>query len=193
MIWIVLPVLALAVCLWLLLPLWRNKDRAAYVMAAMLLGGAAMLYLALGSPGIRGAPYEARWRDPSFAEQSGDAAMADGDMTGAEAAYRRALTAAATAGVGSEGWQASLYARLGEAIVMQHDGTVTAAAGEAFADALRRNPREQRARFFGGLALMQHGQPQAALAVWRELAKDSPPDAPWMKLLREKLGHPPQP
>ncbi|MGB8603144.1 MAG: hypothetical protein WCD42_13195 [Rhizomicrobium sp.] len=192
MIWIVLPVLALALCLWLLLPLWRNKDYAAYVIAAMLFGGAGALYFALGSPGIQGAPYEARWHDPSFAEQTGDAAMAEGDMVGAEDAYRRALVAATEAGVGSDAWQASLYARVGEAIVLAHDGTVTGPAGEAFADALRRNPHEPRARFFGGLALMQHGQPQAAMAVWRDLAKDSPPDAPWMKLLREKLPRAPQ-
>lgn len=184
MIWLVLLTMSLVLCLWLLRPLWLARDRAVYVVAAMLLAGAGALYAALGTPTVAGQPYAARWQDVRFAEQSGDAAFEEGDIPGAITAYRRALVAVAAS---DRATAAGLHARLGEALVVQQNGTVTSAAGKAFAEALRLNPREPRARFYAGVALMQRGQPQAALALWRELAKDSPPDAPWRKVLQEKM------
>lgn len=184
MIWLVLLTMALVLCLWLLRPLWLARDRSVYVIAVMLLAGAGALYAALGTPGVAGQPYAARWQDVRFAEQSGDAAFAEGDIPAAITAYRRAL---AVVPASDRPMAAGLHARLGEALVVQQNGTVTPAAGKAFAEALRLNPREPRARFYAGVALIQHGEAEAALAVWRELAKDSPPDAPWRKALLGKI------
>jgi len=77
---------------------------------------------------------------------------------------------------------------LGEALVAQAGGVVTTEAKAAFQAALAASPGDPKARYFLGLAAEQDGQPAEAARIWGALAADSPPDAPWLGLVREQLA-----
>lgn len=98
----------------------------------------------------------------------------------AVAAYNRAVR---LGGVTSQVWGA-----LGEAQVMAADGTVVPAARAAFRNLLRADRGDPRARYYIGLGYLQDDEPRKALAVWRQLSATSPPDAPWMPMLRERMA-----
>lgn len=76
----------------------------------------------------------------------------------------------------------------GEALMAASQGQVTPAALLAFTDALSRNAKEPRARFYLGLATLQAGDRNGGLAQWRALAADSKPDDQWMPMLRQRIA-----
>ncbi|HYH22199.1 MAG TPA: c-type cytochrome biogenesis protein CcmI [Azospirillum sp.] len=79
------------------------------------------------------------------------------------------------------------YATLGESITLAGGGTVTPEAGNAFRNALRLHAGDPRSRFYLGLESMQLGDAVQAIAIWRDLEKDSAPQAPWLPFLRERM------
>ena len=85
-----------------------------------------------------------------------------------------------------------LHAQLGELLVLEAEGTVTAAAGVEFA----RAGRDPRARYYGALGLAQQGDTAKARSVMQSLLDDSAEDAPWRQgvidALAELEPHPPQ-
>lgn len=58
-------------------------------------------------------------------------------------------------------------------------------AHKLFQQVVERDPGEPRARYYLALALAQSGKPRDAIALWRGLEADSPPDAPWLPAVRE--------
>lgn len=76
---------------------------------------------------------------------------------------------------------------LGEAQALAAGGVVTAAARESFAEAVRQNAGNARARFFLAIAREQDGDNAGAIAALRDLLKDAPPDAGWIGAVRERL------
>ncbi len=77
---------------------------------------------------------------------------------------------------------------LGEALTAQAGGVVTAEAKAAFQAALAADAKDPKARYFLGLAAEQDGKPAEAGRIWGVLAADSPPDAPWLGLVRESMA-----
>ncbi|MCJ8143884.1 c-type cytochrome biogenesis protein CcmI [Ancylobacter sp. A5.8] len=77
---------------------------------------------------------------------------------------------------------------LGEALLSQSGGVVTADAKAAFQQALADDPSDPKARYYLGLAAEQDGKPQEAAVIWTRLAAESPADAPWQPLLRTALA-----
>ena len=82
----------------------------------------------------------------------------------------------------------TVFAGLGEAIVMSNHGEVTAEAAEAFAAALRALPGEASARYYLGEARLQQGDAKGAIAIWRDLEKDAPADAEWLDSVRARIA-----
>lgn len=76
----------------------------------------------------------------------------------------------------------------GEALAGIAGGTVTREAHEAFAEALRRDPAEPRARYFLALEQAQHGDLRNALERWIALANEGPADAPWQGEVRDQIA-----
>ena len=162
---------------------------------------AAVVYGTLGAPGLPASPAGER------------AAAADDDLP----ALAARLAARLEAGPGEpRGWRllgrvlsglerfdeaaraygraaallpddAGLRALRGEALAAADGGRVNAAAQRAFAAALARDAGEPRARFYLGLAALQAGDREAALARWRALAADAGPDSPWLAALRRRI------
>lgn len=78
-------------------------------------------------------------------------------------------------------------AHMGEAMVKAADGRVTDEALKVFDDVLAINPKDERAHFFKGAALVQRGDNKGALDQWIELYNLTPADADWKKDLRVRI------
>lgn len=156
------------------------------------------LYITLGSPGLPDQPLEARLENPGndmnllVAKAERHLAQNPNDGSGwdilapiyfrtarlgdAELAYRNAIRL-----IGPNGARLS---GLGETLVVANDGIVTEDARSAFEEAVRLEPGNVRARFYVGVAQEQAGKAAEAKATFEDIAKASPPDAPWMSTLR---------
>jgi cytochrome c-type biogenesis protein CcmH len=132
---------------------------------------ALVLYLRIGHPGLPAAPFVAGAKPP--AEQTIDVPR---------------LVAEARARVAANPEDADAQSALGEALTLEADGTVTPAAVEAFNKALARQPSEARALYYLGLHEAQAGDSAAALKRWRELEARSPPEAPYLPVLRAEIA-----
>lgn len=184
-----------------------NASRASRIAAVIAVGlvipiGAGLMYGTLGSPKLPGKPY--LWRvhnDPEFASAASTEAMlaaveahpsADGfaalgrtyfaarDYEQAIAAYRRAFELGTNDAVSCS--------EFGESLVMTNGGAVVPEAMAAFFKALADEPKSERSRFYLGLAESQIGNNRQAVAIWKDLEKTSPADAPWLAMLREHIA-----
>jgi cytochrome c-type biogenesis protein CcmH len=94
----------------------------------------------------------------------------------ARAAYARAITLAPN--------EPRLRAEFGELLVVAAGGDVTAEAEAEFAKA----GDDPRARFYGAEAALQRGDRDAAKAALRTLLAEAPTEAPWRKVVQERLA-----
>lgn len=69
---------------------------------------------------------------------------------------------------------------LGEAIVVDANGVVTAEALAAFERAVSLDEKQPKARFFLGLAAEQDGRRDDAEKIWQALVTSAPADAAWL-------------
>lgn len=182
-------------------------------VAAIVVLGSVGLYAALGRPDLPSAQSQAPAPDGQQTAQAAGAQQAGGEVdvlmkrlekrladnpndpngwrmlgwsyynTGrykdAVAAYRRA--------VDLQKDNPMLRALYGEALVKAADGVVTEAALATFEDVLAMNPKDERARFFKGMAKEQKGDNQGAIDEWLELYKIAPADAEWIDDLRSRI------
>jgi cytochrome c-type biogenesis protein CcmH len=174
-----------------------RKARTGVLAAAVATSTVALiLYLKVGSPGLKDEPYRARlaaWRsvDPStlgppqmaallraLAQQKphdakvydylGRAELAAGDNVAAAQAFHKATRLAPR--------RADLQAMLGEALSMDAGGLPPPEALHAFEQALALDPTNAAARYYLGRANIEAGRVQQGLALWRGLAADLPLD-----------------
>ncbi|WP_157015096.1 c-type cytochrome biogenesis protein CcmI [Mesorhizobium xinjiangense] len=174
---------------------------AAAVLAVPLLSWG--LYAVLGSPDLADQPLQARMsKDPSDstadelvrrAEEHLRANPSDGrgwDVLApiylrmnrpAESvtAYRNAMRLL--------GATARRESGLGEALVADAGGVVTAEAAEAFERALQHDRADPKSRFFLASAMAQEGRLDEAADAWRRLARDMPQDSPWQGVVAAAL------
>lgn len=76
----------------------------------------------------------------------------------------------------------------GEAQVLAAGGAVTPTAREAFEAALKDPEAAPRSRYYLALAQLQQGDAKGALQAWTELAAESPKDAEWLPLVRQRMA-----
>jgi cytochrome c-type biogenesis protein CcmH len=160
------------------------------------------LYIMMGNPGLPDQPLEARLADPGtnvglliakverhLAQDPNDGAgwevvapvyLRSMRVADAQNAYRNAIR---LLGPSSE-----RLSGLGEALMAANDGIVTNEAREAFEQAVKLEADNTRARFYVGIGLEQAGQRDEAKAAFEEIARLSPPDAPWMDLVNEHIA-----
>lgn len=82
---------------------------------------------------------------------------------------------------------AERYGNLGEALAAAQAGQISEDSRAAFAKALELDPSDARARFYLALAQAQAGKFDEALAAFDALLKDSPPDAPWVSIVKMQV------
>jgi cytochrome c-type biogenesis protein CcmH len=184
-------------------PSLRRRRMVAITAIALLPLGAFTLYLALGSPRLPGAPLSARI-DLPLEERSLESMIAQvekhleknpQDGRGWEVlapVYLRAgrfdeAVKARQNALRLLGPTPAREADLGEALTAAANGIVTAEAKEAL-DRAARDPDQDKAQFFLGLAAEQDGKPIEAAAIWRKLLASAKPDAPWRPLIEQSLA-----
>jgi cytochrome c-type biogenesis protein CcmH len=178
---------------------WPVLAAAAFIPAASL-----ALYLAVGAPGRPDMPLEKRL-DNAVANNDLVALMAKAeahlarnpdDLQGWEILaplyrgserYDDAAKAYANM-LRLKGPDAGLYADYGEMLVLANAGLVPKEAAQAFAEALKRDPKSPKARFYGGLALKQDGKTAEALALWQALLADTKPQDSWRGALEAQIA-----
>lgn len=99
-----------------------------------------------------------------------------GRFAEARDAYRRAIALTPN--------EPSLHAELGELLVLGAGGTVTPEAAAEFA----KSANDPRARFYAAEAALQRGDSTEAKTALRALLADAPADAPWRKIVAERLA-----
>lgn len=82
---------------------------------------------------------------------------------------------------------AVLWLGLADNLVVHGDGRVTPAARAAFEWAEALAPDHPAPRLFYGMALARSGNFDDAERVWQALLADSPPDAPWRRIVEDQL------
>ena len=190
-----LPAPSAATCL-------RSSALMASILAVPLF--AVTFYLLRGSPGLPAVPFAERLADAE-ANKDLDAlvfkveshlSQNPSDALGWRAlapAYRalgryddsaRAYAQALRLGKP----EASLYADMGEVLVMDSQGIITRAASDAFLEALKLDGRNPKARYYHGLARLQEGKSEEALSIWQAMIKDAPSDAPWRALIEQEIA-----
>jgi cytochrome c-type biogenesis protein CcmH len=78
----------------------------------------------------------------------------------------------------------ALHAELGEALVLEAQGTVTPATEDEFA----KTPDDPRSRYYAAEAALQHDDPAAAKKKLDALLANAPSDAPWRQTVADRLA-----
>ena len=86
------------------------------------------------------------------------------------------------------GESADREANLGEALVAEANGIVTAEAKTAFVRAVTLDGTTVSARYYLGTAAEQDGKREQAAEIWRDLMAEAPPGAPWVSDVRDALA-----
>ncbi|MEI6598320.1 MAG: c-type cytochrome biogenesis protein CcmI [bacterium] len=183
-------------------PLWRRRAIALTGLLLLPLGAAA-IYLALGSPQMAERPPATQGRtlpqdasiqnlvsqvEAHLARNPDDARGYEvvapvylrlGRFADAVMARRRLLALA--------GETAERQADLGEALAAAANGVITVEAKAAFDRALTLDPAELKSKYYAGIAAEQDGDKPKAAAIWTDMLKAGPPDAPWVQVVREAL------
>jgi len=76
---------------------------------------------------------------------------------------------------------------LAETMVQAAGGRVSPEVDAVLDRILTRDPRNGPARYYKGLSLGQTGRPDLTFRIWRGLLEDSPPDAPWVPIIRAEI------
>lgn len=174
-----------------------RRRLAALALVILIPAAAAGIYSRIGSPGLAGQPFAGRKspgidrtivarieaaiaglnkrlaakpKDVPALNRLGRAYFALRRYREAASAFARARAVAPGSGV--------LAASHGEALVMA-EGKVGKLARAAFADAVKADPGDVRARFYLGLALAEDGNRKGALAQWLALEAEAKANAPW--------------
>lgn len=132
------------------------------------------VYLNVGRPGLPAAPFGTR---PAMDHPNPNEPMT-----------AERLLAEARARLAEAPNDPDALSALGEALTLEADGTVTPAAIDAFNKSLAERPGDARAHYYLGLHEAQSGDSKAAVARWQDLEARSPPDAPWLPMLRAEIA-----
>jgi cytochrome c-type biogenesis protein CcmH len=75
----------------------------------------------------------------------------------------------------------------GEALVMANQGAVDEDAVKVFRAALQLNPRQATPQYYLGLAELQAGRKDAAIAYWIKMLKNASRNAPWRAQIEAQI------
>lgn len=176
----------------------------AYVCFGVAPLAAALLYLNLGSPHSLGAKAQSARMADAVADAGAsddlamlearaasapgdfDAWMALGDAYASANRANESVRAYAEA-VSLRAEDANAHAALGEALVRQANGAITAEARAAFSEAIRIAPNDPRARYYLAEARYQVGALEDAVRGWASLLQDAPAGAPWFGAVAARM------
>ena len=193
-------ILGLAAIVFAVLVFVLKVPRAGWEIAgAALLFGLAG-YAVQGHPGLPGAPKapveDQRAADATLLRQrqqmgarfgEGQSWLVVSDALSREGQFRAAADFLGRA-VAQHPGDADLWVALGNALTGHSDGMITPAAQFAFRRAAKIDPDHPGPPFFMGMVLAQSGHLVEARAMWADLLKRAPADAPFRADLAARLG-----
>jgi cytochrome c-type biogenesis protein CcmH len=178
--------------------LWLLGLRGAMLQlagAAVLFGAAG--YAVQGHPGVPGSPRQANSRaapiplTPLRHAFYGQFTPSEHWLVISESFARRGSTQDAAgvlrSAVREHPRDPELWVGLGNALV-DHAGVMTPAAELAFTRAAELSPGHPAPLFFMGLALARSGDGAGAVALWRSILADAPPDASWRPIVEDAIA-----
>lgn len=77
--------------------------------------------------------------------------------------------------------------RLLDSLVFAAGGYVSPEAEAVLSEILASDPGFAPARYYQGLLFAQLGRPDLAFPIWRQLLENSPPNAPWVPVIRSEI------
>ena len=180
----------------------RGSYRLAQAFIIVLLPAVGLcLYLVNGDPGLPAQPLEARLEksgndlaisivkiEQHLAKNPDDAKgwevlapiyFKTNRVGDAELAYRNVIRLL--------GPNAARLGDLGEVLVVKANGIVTAEARDVLQQSLALDAANPRTLFYLALALEQEGKAADAKTAFEALAKQSPPDAPWLAVVDQHI------
>jgi cytochrome c-type biogenesis protein CcmH len=182
-------------------PARHHRFTEAFVLLVLPVLGLC-LYLATGRPDLPSQPLEARLENPGndvavlitkaerhLAEKPDDGKGWDVlapiyfrtmRVNDAQVAYRNAIRLLGPSPVRLDG--------LAETLMAVSDGVVTEEARQVLEQSLTLEPDNPRARFYIALSSEQAGRRDEARQAFEALAKQSPPDAPWLPLVNQHIA-----
>jgi cytochrome c-type biogenesis protein CcmH len=183
----------------------RRPERFVALGLAVLLPLLALgLYLNYGSPRLPDQPLVARLEDPSHSQDlqvlvaKVEARLREHPEEGegweviapVYMSWRRYADAAEAfrQTIRLLGESPKRLAGYGQALVLANNGVVSEDARKALERALVLDPKLIEPRLLLTIAKEQDGQFAAAAEGWRAMLADAPPDAPWRKLVEERLA-----
>ncbi|PNU06509.1 tetratricopeptide repeat protein [Novosphingobium guangzhouense] len=198
MTWVLVIGLAVAVLAVLLFVLKVPRGAREAVASALLLGIAG--YVTQGSPGLVGAPkdaVESVSADPAALVEGRAKVTNSGIPTNnrwviiADGLARNGQYADAAevlrGAIEDDPKNADAWLALANSLVAHADNMLTPPALYAFDRAIDAEPGAPGARFFLGLAYAREGKLAEARALWIEVVKNAPEDAPWRLPLAQQL------
>jgi cytochrome c-type biogenesis protein CcmH len=81
-----------------------------------------------------------------------------------------------------------IAASYAEAMVMANEGRVTPKAKTLFARASEAEPDNPQPNYYLALAEFQQGNPEAALARWKDMVANARPDARWLDVVKKHMA-----
>jgi cytochrome c-type biogenesis protein CcmH len=191
-------------------PRTSSSPALALALALIVPGAAALIYLALGAPGVSDKPYAARAPERSLAAAAGGhddmekaaSTLVEKLKLHPESDADWLLLARTEAALGH--WQKSadayraamrltmgrpeVAAAYGEMLVMAADGIVTPNARDAFSLALAKDAKNTVARYYLALGEAQEGNAQVAIDAWQKLAADEPANSPLRNEIKTRIA-----
>jgi len=182
-------------------PFTRTAHKVfATLIIVMLPAAALVLYIILGAPALPGKPFPARLKDPEYIlatmikqtqQKLNQSPSQEGYRHLAEAFYMMRSYPAATdayqKAIDLGDTSALTRSEMGESIVLANGGMVTLDALTDFNQALKRDHKDVRARFYIGLAAAQNKDFKKAVSIWKGLQKDSSSDASWSDIVNQHI------
>jgi len=182
-------------------PFTRRAHKVFAALIIILLPAMAfVLYVMLGAPALPGKPFPARLKDPEFIlgtmiketqQKLSQSPNREGYKHLAEAFYMMrnypAATDAYQKAIDLGDTTAPTRSEMGESIVLANGGMVTPDALADFYQALRRDHKDVRARFYIGLAAAQNKDFKKAVSIWKGIQKDSSSNASWSDIVNQHV------
>ena len=193
-------------------PQYQKKNWLILLTISMLVPAISIpIYLNLGSPELESQPFASRETTSNFLNSENQATPS------LEVAINKLAQRLKTEPNNGEGWfllgrsfmtignyeeavkalskastlltnNLEIMASLAEAMVFTSGGIVTPEIDTKFQVILSKEPNDQAAQYYLGMARAQAGQPQEALDIWQKLALQTPPDAPWAEDLNSLIA-----
>ncbi len=162
--WSIVATLVAIACI--AVPLMRRKDGRAPI-AALVAALSLPAAVVLGYVTVSDYPWSPP-RDVNGWASMGDAYLAQGHFAEARDAYRQAMN------LGDAGDDDIIMAYV-EAAVLADSSAIQGDPGNLIDEVLKRNPRQAKALWYGGIRSLGHGDVETAKTRWRQLLELSPP------------------